>query len=337
MKPASASLLALTLGDPSGIGPEIIAKAWRLRRADDQPFVVIGDFATLAAAAGNDTQVQRVTRAEEAVTVFRTAIPLIDLPLTAPAQLGLPSSVASRAIIAWIEKAVELALRGEVGAIVTAPIAKATLYAAGFSFPGHTEFLGTLTEHAPYRGARGPVMMLAAKDLRTTLVTVHTPLTQVSAQLTAEAVIRVITVTAQALENDFGIPNPRIAVAGLNPHAGESGSIGREEIDIIAPALATLRAQGMTITGPHPADSLFHDAARKRFDAVVCMYHDQALIPVKMLDFWGGVNITLGLPIVRTSPDHGTAFDIAGQGIARPDSLIAALHAARDIAACRAR
>ena len=337
MKPASASLLALTLGDPSGIGPEIIAKAWQLRRTDDQPFVVIGDFATLAAAAGSDTQVQRVTHVEEAAAVFRNAIPLIDLPLAAPAQPGLPSSVASPAIIAWIEKAVDLALRGDVSAIVTAPIAKAALYAAGFSFPGHTEFLGTLTEHAPHRGARGPVMMLAAKDLRTTLVTVHTPLTQVAAQLTAEAVIRVITVTAQALNSDFGIPNPKIAVSGLNPHAGESGSIGREEIDIIAPALATLRAQGITITGPHPADSLFHDAARKRFDAVVCMYHDQALIPVKMLDFWGGVNITLGLPIVRTSPDHGTAFDIAGQGIARPDSLIAALHAARDIAACRAR
>ena len=337
MKPASASLLALTLGDPSGIGPEIIAKAWQQRSADSQPFVVIGDFATLAAAVGGDALVHRVTSVAQAATVFPTAIPLIDLPLAEPALPGEPSATAAPAIIAWIEKAVELALKGQVSAIVTAPIAKATLYAAGFSFPGHTEFLGKLTEHADYAGQRGPVMLLAAKDLRTTLVTIHTPLAKVSAQLTTEAIIQVTTVTAQALNSDFGIPEPRIAISGLNPHAGEGGGIGREEIEIITPAIAALNAQGINAAGPHPADSLFHPDARTKFDAVVCMYHDQALIPVKMLDFWGGVNITLGLPIVRTSPDHGTAFDIAGQGIARPDSLIAAIQAARDIAACRAR
>ncbi len=337
MKPASASLLALTLGDPSGIGPEIIAKAWQQRSPNSKPFVVVGDFATLAAAVGGDALVRRVDGVEQAATVFPDAIPLVDLPLAEAARPGQPSAHAAPAIIAWIERAVELALEGQVSAVVTAPIAKATLYAAGFSFPGHTEFLGKLTERASFVGLRGPVMMLAAKDLRTTLVTVHSPLTQVSAQLTTQAITRAITVTAQALKHDFGIANPRIAVAGLNPHAGEGGTIGREEFETITPAITALRAQGLNLTGPHSSDSLFHAEARSRFDAVVCMYHDQALIPVKMLDFWGGVNITLGLPIVRTSPDHGTAFDIAGQGLARPDSLLAAIDAARDIAACRAR
>jgi 4-hydroxythreonine-4-phosphate dehydrogenase len=227
-------------------------------------------------------------------------------------------------------------LSGAVAGVVTAPIAKAPLYQAGFKFPGHTEFLGELTANVPYEGARGPVMMLTAQDLRVTLVTVHEPLAKVSGKLSVQAIVDAGLVTAQALARDFGIARPRIAVAGLNPHAGESGSIGREEVEVVKPAIEALRAAGVEATGPYPADTLFPAEMRARYDAVLCMYHDQALIPVKMLDFWGGVNVTLGLPIVRTSPDHGTGFDIAGRGIARPDSLIAAIRLADKIARTRA-
>ena len=220
--------------------------------------------------------------------------------------------------------------------VVTAPIAKAPLYEAGFRFPGHTEFLGDLTAIARFEGARGPVMMLTAADLRVVLVTVHEPLEKVSSRLSVEAIVKTGLVTAEALTRDFGVAKPRLAVAGLNPHAGEGGSIGREEVDIVAPAVRALQALGIDARGPLPADTLFHTEARAASDAVICLYHDQALIPVKMLDFWGGVNVTLGLPIVRTSPDHGTAFDIAGRGIARADSLIAAIRLAAEIAARRA-
>jgi 4-hydroxythreonine-4-phosphate dehydrogenase len=249
---------------------------------------------------------------------------------------GQPSASAARAIIQWIETGVGLALSGAVCALVTAPIAKAPLYEAGFPFPGHTEFLGELTAAASYDGARGPIMMLAVPGLRTTLVTVHSPLASAPGELSVQKIVNAGLVTAQALRRDFGIEAPRIAVAGLNPHAGENGTIGREDCDIILPAVRALKALGVDATGPTPADSLFHEAARTRYDAAVCMYHDQALIPVKMLDFWGGVNVTLGLPIVRTSPDHGTAFDIAGRGHARPDSLIAAIRTAQEIATRRA-
>jgi 4-hydroxythreonine-4-phosphate dehydrogenase len=235
-------------------------------------------------------------------------------------------------VIRWIETGVGLALSGAVSGLVTAPIAKAPLYAAGFGFPGHTEFLAELTAAGRHDGARGPVMMLTAADLRVALVTIHEPLAKVSSLLTIEKIVNAGLVTAQALRRDFGIAVPRLAVAGLNPHAGESGSLGREEIEVIAPAVRALRELGVEATGPSPADSLFHPEARARYDAVLCMYHDQALIPVKMLDFWGGVNVTLGLPIVRTSPDHGTGFDIAGRGVARPDSLIAAIRLAAEIA-----
>jgi 4-hydroxythreonine-4-phosphate dehydrogenase len=222
-----------------------------------------------------------------------------------------------------------------VPGVVTAPIAKASLYAAGFKFPGHTEFLGELTAAERFDGARGPVMMLIAGDLRVALVTVHTPLAKVSASLNVEAIVNVGKVTADALRRDFGIQRPRLAVAGLNPHAGEGGAIGREEIDIVAPAVAALRDLGIEASGPYPSDTLFPEAMRATYDAAICLYHDQALIPVKMLDFWGGVNVTLGLPIVRTSPDHGVGFDIAGRGVARADSLIAAVRLAAEIAARR--
>jgi len=325
--------IALSLGDPAGIGPEIIIRAWAALRGGGPVFAVVGDAATLAAVPG--ASVRRIDRIDQAMTVFGAALPVLDRPLAAPVQAGHPSTAAGPRVIDWIETAARLALDGEAGAIVTAPIAKATLYQAGFKFPGHTEFLGALAPPID-PDARGPVMMLTAGDLRVSLVTIHEPLRRVPDLLTHDAIVNAGAVTANALRRDFAIAFPRLVVAGLNPHAGESGTIGREDVDVIAPAVAALRARGIDARGPLPADSLFHADARATYDAALCMYHDQALIPVKMLDFWGGVNITLGLPIVRASPDHGTGFDIAGQGLARPDSLIAALRAAAAMAANRA-
>lgn len=326
--------LALSLGDPAGVGPEIVAKAWAELRKDGPAFMVVGDAQSLRAVSGAPP-VRAVTGPRQAAGVFGEAIPVLDLPLQSPVVAGQPNSAHAAAIIRWIETGVGLALSGQVGGLVTAPIAKAPLYEAGFKFPGHTEFLAELTAGAPLDGPRGPVMMLTAGDLRVSLVTIHTPIAAVPSALDVERIVDVARVTAQALKNDFGIERPRLAVAGLNPHAGEDGGIGREEIDVIAPAVRALRDQGIDARGPSPADTLFHAEARQRYDAAICMYHDQALIPVKMLDFWGGVNVTLGLPIVRTSPDHGTAFDIAGRGVARPDSLIQAIQLADRIAARR--
>jgi 4-hydroxythreonine-4-phosphate dehydrogenase len=329
--------LALTLGDPAGIGPEIVVKAWNALRNSGPAFMVVGDFQALASASAAGASIlRRVTRPEAAAEVFPDALPVFDLPLRAPVVAGQPSAATGPAIIRWIETAVGLALSEAVSGVVTAPIAKAPLYAAGFKFPGHTEFLGELTAAARHDGARGPVMMLTAQDLRVSLVTVHTPISQVAGALTIQGVVNTGLVTAQALRRDFGVAAPRIAVAGLNPHAGESGGIGREEIEIVEPAVRALRDLGVDARGPFPADTLFPQEMRQTYDAALGLYHDQALIPVKMLDFWGGVNITLGLPIVRTSPDHGTAFDIAGRGLARADSLIAAIRAADGIATRRA-
>jgi 4-hydroxythreonine-4-phosphate dehydrogenase len=328
--------LALTLGDPAGVGPEIIVKAWRALSADGPPFLVVGDAQALVSAPGaRDVPIRTVTAPDQAPALFREGLPVLDLPLTSGIVVGQPSPASAPQVIRWIETAVGLALSGSVSGVVTAPIAKAPLYQAGFQFPGHTEFLAELTAAANQAGARGPVMMLTARDLRVALMTIHEPLAKVPGLLSIECIVTNGLVTAQALRRDFGIAQPRLAVAGLNPHAGESGSLGREEIDVIEPAVRALRDLGVDADGPYPADSLFHEAARARYDAVLCMYHDQALIPVKMLDFWGGVNVTLGLPIVRTSPDHGTGFDIAGRGQARPDSLIAAIRLAAQIAARR--
>lgn len=330
--------LALTLGDPAGIGPEIIVKAWNALRSSGPAFVVVGDHQALASAsAAGATILERVTAPAQAIRLFPHALPVLDVPLRAPVIAGQPSVVAAPAIIQWIETAVGLALSKAVRGVVTAPIAKGPLYDAGFKFPGHTEFLGELTAAASFDGARGPIMMLIAQDLRVTLVTVHEPIARVSAALSVEKIVNAGLVTAQALRRDFGIASPRVAVAGLNPHAGESGGIGREEIEIVEPAVRALQDLGVDAQGPYPADSLFPPEMRARYDAALCLYHDQALIPVKMLDFWGGVNVTLGLPIVRTSPDHGTAFDIAGRGVARPDSLVAAIRLADQIARQRAR
>jgi 4-hydroxythreonine-4-phosphate dehydrogenase len=327
--------LVLSAGDPAGVGAEIIAKAWTALRWEGPPFLVLGDAQSLA-AAGFGVRIKTVTGPAEAVDIFPTALPVLDIPLRAPVLSGQPSSAHAAQIIRCIETGVGLALSRTVSGLVTAPIAKAPLYDAGFKFPGHTEFLADLTAATRFDGARGPVMMLTAGNLRATLVTIHLALKDVPGALTMAAIVNAGLVTAQALNQDFGIREPRLAVAALNPHAGEGGALGREEIEIIAPAVRALRDLGVDAQGPSPADTLFHAEARARFDAVLCLYHDQALIPVKMLDFWGGVNVTLGLPIVRTSPDHGTGFDIAGRGLARADSLIAAIQLAAQIAARRA-
>jgi 4-hydroxythreonine-4-phosphate dehydrogenase len=325
--------LALTLGDPAGIGPEITVKAWRALRGTGPAFMVVGDYQMLVSASpAGATILERVTGPSEAAAVFPHAIPVLDIPLAAPVVSGKADPAHASAIIRWIETAAGLALSGKVAGVVTAPIAKAPLYKAGFAFPGHTEFLAELTAGSGHDGARGPVMMLTAGDLRTTLVTIHKPLAEVSRALTIETIVNVGLVTAQALSHDFGVARPRVAMAALNPHAGEDGALGREEIEILGPAARSLRDLGVACADPAPSDSLFHPDARATYDAVICMYHDQALIPVKMLDFWGGVNITLGLPIVRTSPDHGVGYDIAGRGLARADSLVAAVKAASEIA-----
>ncbi len=326
--------LALSLGDPAGIGPEIIPAAWTALRGTGLVFAVLGD-ADLLAASG--VPVARIAELGDAAAAFPTSLPVLHSPVAAAVVHGQADPAHAGAILGWIDKGVTLCRTGAASGLVTAPIAKAPLYAAGFRFPGHTEFLAELTADAPMAGRRGPVMMLTAADLRVALVTIHTPLSAVPAALTVEGIVQVGEVTAEALRRDFGLARPRLAMAGLNPHAGESGTLGREEIDVINPAAAALRRRGIDCTDARPADSLFHAEARGRFDAVICQYHDQALIPVKTLDFWGGVNMTLGLPIVRTSPDHGVGYDIAGRGLARPDSLIAAVRLAAETAAHRAR
>lgn len=330
--------LAVTLGDPAGVGPEIVARAWDALKGEGPAFLVVGDYETLAAAMATRVRggrARRILAAGEANDVFPDAVPVLDQPLRQAVVSGKPSSAHADSVVQWIDTGVALALTGAVSGVVTAPIAKAPLYEAGFRFPGHTEYLAELTGNAPYVGTRGPVMMLAAPGLRTVLTTVHEPLARVSERMSANRIVHVGVVTHEALQRDFGIPNPRLAMAALNPHAGENGSMGREELDIIAPAVARLRAQGIEVTDARPADTLFHAEARAIYDAVICHYHDQALIPLKTLDFWGGVNITLGLPVVRTSPDHGVGFDIAGRGVARADSLIAAIRVAADIAVRR--
>lgn len=321
------------MGEPAGVGPEIIARAWAALRAGDGPaFVVVGDAALMRAQG---VPVQTVAAPSDAAAVFARAVPVLDIPLPAPVRPGRPDAANAGTVADWIEQAVNLAMAGEVAGLVTAPIAKAPLYAAGFRFPGHTEFIAELTADAPFSGVRGPVMMLTAKDLRACLVTIHSPLAEVPELVTAERVTRTARVVHEAMKRDFGVARPRLALAALNPHAGESGALGLEEIEVLAPAAAALRGEGIDITDPRPADTLFHDEARTGYDAVLCLYHDQALIPVKTLDFWGGVNATLGLPVVRTSPDHGTGFDIAGKGVARADSLIAAVRLAGEMAGAR--
>ena len=332
MTPAVAPLV-LTLGEPAGVGPEIVAAAWKALRADQTAFAVIGDAALLRAQG---VAVAEVGTPGEAGGLFGSALPVLHRPLPAPVLVGSPDPANASAVADGIEEAVSFALSGEASGVVTAPIAKAPMYASGFRFPGHTEFIAELTADAPYAGTRGPVMMLTAQDLRACLVTIHVALDQVPELVTAERVARTARVVHESLKRDFAIARPRLAMAALNPHAGEGGALGLQERDILFPVAEQLRAEGIDITDPRPADTLFHDEARAAYDAAICMYHDQALIPVKTLDFWGGVNVSLGLPIIRTSPDHGTGFDIAGKGVARADSLIAAIRLASEMAAARA-
>lgn len=341
--------LALTMGDPAGIGPDITIKTWlrhqKTKASSPIPaFFVIADPALIADRAdamGLPVPVQVIETTEKVDDIFNTALPVLPLTLTDPVKAGVTSPDYAEAIVASIVRAVELVASEQASGVVTNPIAKATLYARAFKHPGHTEFLGDLAgrhwprtpaePHAPH-----PVMMLADGDrLRVVPATIHIPLADVPKTLTKERLLMVIATTHIALQRDFGLQKPRIAVTGLNPHAGESGALGREEIEIISPVIESMRRQGVDVTGPHPADTLFHEAARARYDAAIAMYHDQALVPLKTLAFDSGVNITLGLPFVRTSPDHGTAFDIAGTGEAKATSLIASLQMAARMIACR--
>lgn len=333
-----ANLVALTMGDPAGIGGEIALKAWLKRKKQKlPPFFVIGDPQWLA-AIDPDIPIAEISTPAECAAHYNRALPVLPVRLDVRAQPGKPDPRNAGAVLAAIRTGAELALSGAISALVTNPIEKAALYSAGFSHPGHTEFLAELAG-----ATRPPVMLLAcpasAKDpgLRVALVTVHLPLAQVASQLSSARIIETARMVNGALKQDFGVPAPRLAIAALNPHGGEQGALGNEEIGIIAPAVQDLCAAGINAQGPFPADTLFHAEARRRFDCVICMYHDQALIPLKTIDFAHGVNVTLGLRIVRTSPDHGVALDIAGKGIASPASLIAALHMARDIARCRYR
>jgi 4-hydroxythreonine-4-phosphate dehydrogenase len=320
------------MGEPAGIGGEIALAAWRALKAAGPVFFAIDDPArltTLAAILGWDVPVATIGAPEEAAGRFARALPVLPVPLAAPVIPGTPDRRNAPAVIDAIEQAVAFARAGRAAAVVTNPISKAVLYAAGFAHPGHTEFLAALT------GGGLPVMLLASPQLRVVPVTVHVALRTAIAMLSTELIVRIGRIAAAGLVRDFGIARPRLAVAGLNPHAGEEGALGSEDREIVAPATAALAAEGIAAAGPFPPDTMFTPAARAHYDAALCMYHDQALIPLKTLDMTHGVNVTLGLPIVRTSPDHGTAFDIAGRGCADPASLIAALGMAAAMAAER--
>ena len=327
------------MGDPAGVGLDITLAAWRERQAISlPPFVLYAAPEAVterAKALGIAVDLAVSDDAGEIASQFEYRLPVRRIPLGAPVVAGRTDGANAGAIVGAIECAVADVMAGRVAAVTTNPIAKSTLLRTGFAHPGHTEFLAELAgRHVP--GRRWvPVMMLAADILRVVPMTVHVPLARVPAMLTAELLTETVRITAAALAADFGIARPRVAVCGFNPHAGEDGTIGREEVEVIAPTLAALQAEGLVVTGPHSADSLFHADARARYDAVIAMYHDQALIPIKTLAFDTAVNVTLGLPFVRTSPDHGTAFDLAGTGRASPTSLVAALRLAAETAARR--
>jgi 4-hydroxythreonine-4-phosphate dehydrogenase len=321
--------LALTMGEPAGIGAEITLKAWQATR-DRRPFVLLDDAARVEATAqalGLSIPVRRVRDAFEAVDAFRSALPVLDRPLKHPATPGRPDPANAPSVLESIREAVALTRAGKTAAVVTNPIHKAVLMGAEFQHPGHTEFLGELCGLA-----EPPIMMLASPGLRVVPVTIHEPLAAAIAGLTVYKIVRAGRIAAESLARDLGIVRPRIAVAGLNPHAGEEDRLGTEDRAIVAPAVAALKAEGIDADGPFPADTMFAPHARTRYDLALCLYHDQALIPLKALDFAHGVDVTLGLPIVRTSPDHGTAFEIAGKGKADPTSLIAALELAATMA-----
>ncbi|NIZ12402.1 4-hydroxythreonine-4-phosphate dehydrogenase PdxA [Phaeobacter sp. HF9A] len=318
-------VIALSCGEPAGIGPEIAVAAWRELRASC-PFVWIGDPRHLPAG----TPIKEVTHPAEAIPHCDSALPVLPLAFDGDLTPGQADPRNAPGVIRAIETAVELVKRQDASALCTAPIhKKALIDGADFSYPGHTEFLAALAE------VDHVVMMLASAELRVVPATIHIPLSRVPEVLTPDLLRQVITITDQGLRRLFGLQAPRIALTGLNPHAGEGGAMGHEELDWMQGLIAAMQAEGFALTGPHPADTLFHAAAHARYDAVIAMYHDQALIPIKTLAFDKGVNVTLGLPFIRTSPDHGTAFDIAGHGIANPSSLIEALRLAQSMARSR--
>jgi 4-hydroxythreonine-4-phosphate dehydrogenase len=320
--------LALTMGDPAGIGGEIALAAWR--QGGLPPFFLIDDadrVAKIAASLGWDIPIRRIDRPDQTAP---DALCVLHQPLAVPAVPGHPDPANAASVLAAIETAVRLTGEGKAGAVVTNPIHKQSLYEAGFSFPGHTEYLAHLA------GVERVVMLLASPDLKVVPVTIHQSLKDAIAGLTSDLIIETARIVDAGLKRDFGIAAPRLALAGVNPHAGEGGALGREDLDIVAPAVEALKAEGIDARGPLPGDTMFHAEARASYDVALGMYHDQVLIPIKTLDFHGGVNVILGLPFIRTSPDHGTAFGLAGTGKARPDSLIAALKLAAHMAERRA-
>ncbi len=330
---AAALPIAVTMGEPAGIGGEIALKAWLGRTPGDPVFYMIDDperLAALAARLGWPVPVRAIAAPAEAPDVFAGALPVAPIGAALRGRPGHPDPADVPAILGAIEAAVTDVRNGGAAALVTNPIHKESLYRAGFRHPGHTEYLAELAGEGTT-----PVMMLVCPQLRVVPVTIHLALRRAVDSLSAAKIVETGRIAAAALRRDFGIPAPVLAVAGLNPHAGEAGALGDEETEIVAPAIAELRDLGIDARGPLAADTMFHAEARRSYDAALCMYHDQALIPIKTIDFDGGVNVTLGLPFVRTSPDHGTAFAIAGKGVAREGSLVAALRLAADMAATR--
>ncbi|WP_120501607.1 4-hydroxythreonine-4-phosphate dehydrogenase PdxA [Roseovarius sp. EL26] len=314
--------VALSCGEPAGIGPELAIKAWHVLK-DNLPFFWVGDPAHLP----KGTKFREISAPSETTEVMGNALPVLTHSFRGPLTTGIPNPDHAQGVIDVIARCVDLVQSGQASAMCTAPIHKQALQdGAGFAYPGHTEYLAALA------GIERSVMMLASDQLRVVPVTIHIAIDDVPAQLTAALLEDTLRITHAALKRDFGLDQPRIAVAGLNPHAGEGGKMGSEEINLITPVLDRMRAEGMHITGPLSADTMFHARARRNYDTALCMYHDQALIPIKTLDFDRGVNVTLGLPFIRTSPDHGTAFDIAGHGQANPTSTIEALKMAADLA-----
>jgi 4-hydroxythreonine-4-phosphate dehydrogenase len=322
--------LALTLGEPAGIGPDIALAAWtRRKELALPPFYLAADRRFLEARSKRlGLKIPTVDVAPaQAIGAFADALPVVDIGVAATAEPGKPDDSSAAAAIASIRRAVDDVRAGRAAAVVTNPIAKSVLYRVGFKHPGHTEYLAELAVDGAQQPPR-PVMMLWSPVLAVVPVTIHVSLREAVAQLTTRDIVETCTIAAIELKRRFGITNPRLAVSGLNPHAGEEATLGKEDVEIVAPAVASLKASGIDARGPLPADTMFHEAARKTYDCAVCMYHDQALIPIKTLAFEDAVNVTLGLPFIRTSPDHGTAFDIAGTGRANPSSLIAAIRLA---------
>ena len=340
MTTQSVAPLAISIGDPSGVGADVALNAWLQRKELSlPPFLLIADPEQLTARAqhlGLDVPLVEISTPVQAFGVFDAKLPVLPIENKHTESPGKPLPENAAGVIEAIERAVELTLKGETSAVVTCPIAKKPLYDAGFKHPGHTEFLAELASKHLGRTVI-PVMMLAGPELRAVPVTIHIPLADVPRVLTKDDILEVAYITAQELTDRFGISAPRLAISGLNPHAGEGGALGKEDDTIIRPAIEELQREGINAWGPLPADTMFHAPTRVTYDVAICMYHDQALIPAKALAFDETVNVTLGLPFIRTSPDHGTAFDIAGKGIARPDSLIASIRLAQELAENEAR